>query len=154
MFLLEVVRALKKARVPYALVGGYAVALHGALRGTIDIDLVISLSALHLKKTEEAFLGLGLLSRIPVSHDEIFKFREEYIAKRNLIAWNFYSPKDPSKIVDLILTHDLRKMKTVKKKIASQEIVVLGVKDLIAMKKASGRPQDLIDVEALRKLHP
>jgi hypothetical protein len=31
-------------------------------------------------------------------------------------------------------------------------VQVLSRKDLIAMKKASGRPQDLADVEALEKL--
>ena len=44
MLLLRVTRAFAKARVRYALVGGYAVALHGAIRGTMDIDLVIGLS--------------------------------------------------------------------------------------------------------------
>jgi hypothetical protein len=42
-FIQRVVKSLDKHNVRYALVGGYAVALHGAIRGTVDIDLVISL---------------------------------------------------------------------------------------------------------------
>ena len=46
MLLLRVTEALRKARVAHALVGGHAVALHGAIRGTLDIDLVIRLDDL------------------------------------------------------------------------------------------------------------
>jgi hypothetical protein len=35
----RVCRKLSKCNVPYAIVGGHAVALHGAVRSTIDIDL-------------------------------------------------------------------------------------------------------------------
>ena len=41
MFLTRVTQALSDHQVPYAIVGGHAVALHGALRGTVDIDFVI-----------------------------------------------------------------------------------------------------------------
>ena len=40
VFLLKVASTLNKSQVPYAIVGGQAVALHGAVRGTIDIDLI------------------------------------------------------------------------------------------------------------------
>ena len=33
--------ALREAGVRYAVVGGYAVALHGAVRGTVDIDVAV-----------------------------------------------------------------------------------------------------------------
>jgi len=37
-FLNQICNALQTNRVRYALVGGYAVALHGAVRGTVDVD--------------------------------------------------------------------------------------------------------------------
>lgn len=37
-FLNQICHALQTNRVRYALVGGYAVALHGAVRGTVDVD--------------------------------------------------------------------------------------------------------------------
>ncbi len=40
MFLLRISQAFQQANIPYALVGGYAVALHGAVRGTIDVDII------------------------------------------------------------------------------------------------------------------
>ena len=41
MFLIKVVDKLREKNIPYAIVGGHAVALHGAVRGTLDIDLII-----------------------------------------------------------------------------------------------------------------
>lgn len=41
MFLIELCQSLEQHNVRYALVGGYAVALHGAVRGTVDVDFVI-----------------------------------------------------------------------------------------------------------------
>ena len=60
MFLLRVTAALAKARVPYGLVGGYAVALHGAVRGTMDIDLVIRLEEAQFVRAERALRSIGL----------------------------------------------------------------------------------------------
>ena len=96
MFLYRVVESLAKHKVDYALVGGFAVALHGAVRGTIDVDLVIRLQKKQFQLAEVALKDLGLISRLPVTAENVFEFREEYIQNRNLIAWSFYNPKIPS----------------------------------------------------------
>jgi len=152
MFLLQVTKALDAARVPYAVVGGFAVALHGAVRGTVDVDLAIRLVERDFKATEKALLGLGLRSRLPLTAAEVFRFRDEYIRNRNLIAWTFVNPDRPSEIVDLVLTQDLRGMKTRAFKVQGRTVKVLAIQDLIRMKQASGRPQDLEDIKALRSL--
>lgn len=152
MFINLVCEALKKARVPYAIVGGYAVALHGAPRGTLDIDFVIEWSLKNLQKAEETLKSLGLVSRIPVDAKSVFDFREEYIINRNLIAWNFYDPNNPSHEVDLIITFNLKDKAINTIKSVGGNIKILSKKDLIEMKKASGRPQDLIDIQALEQI--
>jgi len=152
MLIYEVAAALEKAKVPFAIAGGYAVALHGAVRGTVDVDLILRLSRPHFLAAEAALKTLGLTSRLPVSGAEVFDFREEYIKKRNLIAWSFTDAKDPSRIVDIIITHDLAKMKVKRIAAGGRTLPVVGLPDLIAMKRACGRPQDLEDVRALREL--
>jgi len=152
MLLLRVARAFDRTRVPYALVGGYAVALHGAVRGTVDIDLVIRLRESDFLKTERALMSLGLHPRLPVTAAEVFRYREEYIQNRGLTAWSFVNPALPSEIVDVILTEDLAKMKVRRIKIRVQTVRVASIEDLIRMKRSSGRPQDIEDVEALRRL--
>lgn len=151
-FLSRVSNALDGAGVHYALVGGYAVALHGAVRGTVDIDLVLRWTLRDLEAAETALTSLGLVSRLPVTAVSVFGFRDEYIRNRNLIAWNFYNPQDPSEQLDIVISEDLKGKRRIRVETMDGPVQVLSRKDLIAMKRASGRPQDLADVEALEKL--
>ena len=153
MSLLErLVKVLNQQKIPYAIVGGVAVALHGAPRGTIDIDIVIKHTARVFKSVETCLKGLGFLPRLPVTAHEVFSFKDEYISRRNLIAWSFYNPTNPLEVIDIILTHDLSDMKTVNKKMGLSTLKVLAVEDLINMKKKSGRPQDIEDIKVLKEL--
>jgi hypothetical protein len=152
MFYLRVFEAFAKHQVDYAVVGGFALALHGAVRGTIDLDIVISLKESEFKKTEQVLLKLGLSPRIPLKAEEIFRFRDEYIKKRHLIAWSFTNIARPSEIVDIIITHDRSLMKVQKYDLHGVPIYVASVGDLIKMKKQSKRPQDLEDIKALEEI--
>lgn len=153
MFIQSVCLALDKAKVPYAIVGGYAVALHGAIRGTVDVDVAIQWSLKNLQNTENALKGMGLVSLIPITAETVFHFRDEYIQNRNLIAWNFYDPSNPLNQVDIVINYDLKGVHNTKKIESSLgTIQILSLNELIKMKEASGRPQDLEDVKALKNL--
>jgi hypothetical protein len=152
MFLFRVVRALDRAKVPYALVGGYAVALHGAVRGTVDIDLVLRFSERDFQRAEKTLRRISLEPRLPVTASEVFQYREEYIRNRNLTAWTFTNPAHPSEIVDIVITHDLSKMKIKRIRVQRRLIKLVSIEDLIKMKTGSDRAQDIEDVKALRKL--
>src|SRR5262245_22552352 len=152
MLVLRVTAALDAARVPYAIVGGYAVALHGAVRGTVDLDLVLRFSERHFIAAEEAFQSISLAARLPVRAADVFRFREDYIRNRNLLAWSFVNPAEPSEVVDIILTHDLAGMKVKRVRVQGRLVKLASVEDLIRMKTGTGRPQDAEDVRALRRL--
>lgn len=151
-FLSKVGRAFAEKGLRYAIVGGHAVALHGAVRGTVDIDIALSWNLKTLKGAEQALTELGLVSRLPISAEDVFRFRDEYIENRNLIAWNFHNPANPAEQVDIIITYDLRGKQRTRVSTADGPVQVLGLKDLIEMKRASGRPQDLEDADALERL--
>ncbi|MBI2070670.1 MAG: hypothetical protein HYT79_08720 [Elusimicrobia bacterium] len=153
MIIFKVADIFEKKSLDYAIVGGFAVALHGAVRGTVDLDLVLKLSRESFILAEEALNSIGLVSRLPVKAGQVFDFRQEYIQNKNLIAWSFHNPDHPVEIVDIILTHDLAKLKTKKIKTGGRSLPVIAIEDLIAMKELSGRPQDKSDAEALRKLN-
>lgn len=127
-------------------------ALHGAVRGTVDVDLVVRLDQSSLKNAEAALNELGLQSRLPVSAEDIMRFREEYIQKRNMAAWSFINPDNPTEVVDIIITDDLAHLATVTKKLFGIKFPVLELNALIEMKRRSGRPQDIEDIKALEKL--
>ena len=151
-FLLDLVTRLQQEQVKFAIAGGVAVSLQGAVRGTVDIDIVVALEAKNFSKLTKALASLGLQSRLPVTADEILTFRKEYIERRNLIAWSFVDSNDPRKLVDVILTTDLKDVTIEYVTIAKIKLPVLTIKALIAMKEASARPQDLEDCKALKIL--
>jgi len=152
MFIYKVIEILESKNIEYAIAGGYAVALHGAVRGTVDIDLIIKLEKDTFLKIENAFEEIGLQSRLPIRGEEVFNFREEYIKNRNLIAWNFININNPAESVDILLTEDLKKTKTKTIKSGIKTLKVVSVNDLIKMKNKSSRPQDLEDIKSLRSL--
>jgi len=152
MFLLRITQAFQNANIPYALVGGYAVALHGAVRGTIDVDIIITLNQKSFKETESLLLQFGLQPRLPIKAQDLFENREHYIQEKNLIAWSFVNPDKPIECLDIIITEDLSHKKVISKHVGEQSIHVLEINDLIAMKKLSGRPQDIEDIKALEAL--
>ncbi len=151
-FLERVCRAFNEAGIGYVVVGGYAVALHGAVRGTLDIDIALRWTKRNLEKAESVLSGLGLVSRLPIDATDVFNFRDEYINNRNLVAWNFYNPGNLAEQLDIVITLDAKGRRTTKKTLPNATIPVLNRTDLVQMKRQSGRPQDLQDIEALEKL--
>jgi len=152
MFLKRLCKKLDDKKVAYALVGGYAVALHGAVRGTVDIDFVIQWNQDNLRGAEEVLKELGLVSRLPINATEVFRYRDEYINNRNLIAWNFYNSSNMAEQVDIIIDFNLSKHSVVNMVIGEDKVNVISIEQLIKMKRKAGRPQDLADIEALEKL--
>jgi hypothetical protein len=152
MFIYRLIEALESRGVDYAIAGGYAVAIHGAVRGTVDIDIVLRFTKKNLFAAAAALGDLGLQSRLPLKGDEIFDFREEYIRNRNLLAWNFINISNPTESVDIILTEDLRNLKTKRIRSGRKTLRVISIDDLIKMKEKSSRQQDLEDIKALRSL--
>jgi len=151
MKILALVKKLNKENINYMIVGGYAVNFHGYSRNTIDIDLIIKFTLTNLKKIEKILNEMGLVSRLPIDAVSVYKFREEYIKNRNLIAWNFYNDKDPTDQVDVIINHDISDFKSEKFKVGQFEIKVISKEDLIKMKKKVGRDKDLLDIKELSK---
>jgi len=145
------IKAIQKEKINYMIVGGYAVNFHGYSRNTVDIDLVIKFTQANLKKIEKLLNEMGMLSRLPIDAISIYKFRDEYINNRNLIAWNFYNENDPTDQVDILITHDVSDFKSEKFKVGDFVFKVISKEDLIKMKKESGREKDLLDIRKLTK---
>ncbi len=154
MRLYRVIDALDARRVDYALAGGYAVALYGALRGTVGLDLVLRLTRENFVAAQEALESIGLESRLPVDAGLVFDFRKEFVKNRKLSSWSFWNPTDAGERVDLMLTDDLGGMGIRKIRCAGRWLRLVEPSDLIAMKTRRARPQDLEDIRALREVLP
>jgi hypothetical protein len=152
LFVEKICAEFENAGLHYAIVGGYAVAFHGAVRGTVDIDFVFQWNQKTLKKAEKVLIANGLVSRLPITATDVFQFRDEYVRNRNLIAWNFYNPDDLSQQVDIIISYSLDPKYVTEMKSGEVAIKVLKKSELIKMKKQSGRDQDLQDIISLERL--
>jgi hypothetical protein len=103
----DVFAALAAADVPYVVVGGVAVLLHGHVRATVDLDIVIDLAAEPAGKAVDTLLGLGLKPRLPVDPHDFADgaVRRDWIESRNLQVFSFYDPAAPLREVDLFATY-------------------------------------------------
>lgn len=151
MFLTDVTTELARRKIKFAVVGGYALALHGIVRATMDVDLVIGLSKKNLVDAEAAMKALGLSSRIPVTAEEISKFRVEYIENRNLIAWSFVDFKDPSRQVDLLIILDVDDIEIEKISFGGKPLPVASLKSLLKMKVKANRKEDQLDIQRIKE---
>lgn len=127
--------------------------MHGAVRSTVDIDFILRWNQENLKKAESAFKSLGLVSLHPLDASAVYQQREQLTREKNLIAWHFYNPKNMTEAVDVLINSDLSDWTTVNFVVQDACIHVISKLDLIAMKKASGRRQDLEDIAALEKIN-
>lgn len=157
----EIIQALNKDRVDYLVAGGVAVVLHGIIRMTADLDLVVDLDAGNLKKFLSTIKALGYKPRVPVSEKDILdpKKRRQWVEEKNMLALSFYNPKNPLLLVDVLIDQeglpmDFAAMKqgSVKYKIGRLSIPVVSVDDMIVLKKAAGREQDKADIKALMEI--
>ena len=151
MKLSKLVKALKKEKINYMIVGGYAVNFHGYSRNTVDIDLIIKFTLANLKKIEKLLQQMGMVSTLPIDAVSVYKFRDEYIKNRNLIAWSFYNENDPTDQIDILINHDVSDFKSEKFRVGQLEFKLISKEDLIRMKKKAGRDKDLLDIKELTK---
>jgi hypothetical protein len=151
MFIREVIETFHRKKIPYAVVGGYALAFHGLVRATMDVDLVVEVGTERLEAAESALKEMGLVSRIPVRAKEVARFRKEYIRERNLIAWSFIDLRDQTRQLDLLIRYELKDIRVKKIPWQGLRVSVADLPTLLKMKLEAGRPQDLLDAEKIRE---
>ncbi len=151
----QVLSALNATGVRYLVVGGVAVVLHGHLRTTADLDLVVSLEPANARRAIEALTGLGYRPRAPVAAERFADATERaaWIAENGLTVFSLWSDRTPSLEVDLFVREpfDFEQAwaRRVTVSLDTTTATVVGLQDLLALKREARRPQDLADVAAL-----
>ena len=156
--ILDLLAALNDAGVDYVVVGGVAVVLRGHARMTVDLDLALDLTTDNVTAALDVLKAQGLVPRLPVAAEQFADpdVRRSWVEERNLLAFTMHDPSDALREVDLLATTPLP-FSTL---LTSSDLVdvdgvavrVASVEHLIAMKRLSGRAQDLADIEALSQL--
>jgi hypothetical protein len=155
---LRVLKAFGDAGVRYVLVGGLAVLLHGVDRLTADIDLVIDLAPDQATKAIEVLLALGFRVNAPVDPREFADpaVRRRWRETSGLVVLSFWDPQNRSPTVDVFADYpmDFETMfaKAVIVPLSGTQVRIASVEDLVAIKRAAGRPRDLEDAARLVQL--
>lgn len=153
-----VLSALERADVRYLVVGGVAVVLHGHLRTTADLDLVVQLQPGNVDRAVSALASVGLRPRAPVPFSTFTDptSRRRLIDEKNVTVFSLWNPEQPGFEVDLFAEEpfdfDSVYARAVRVRLDEVEVSVIGIDDLIENKSRVARPRDLEDVIALRAL--
>ncbi len=154
----EIIEVLNRAHVRYLVVGGVAVVLHGYLRTTADLDLVIQLERGNVLRAMTALGGLEYRPRPPVPAESFAEreIREQWIHEKGLAVFSLWSPRHPTLEVDLFVSEpfDFEAVygRALLVELEKTEATVIALDDLISLKRQVGRPRDLEDVAALESL--
>lgn len=149
--------SLARGGADFVIVGGVAARLHGSPRLTHDVDVVPSLAPDEWRRTIEAIWQSGGRPRIPEPLERIRDVAnvEQWMTEKGMLALSFRSP-DATAEIDLLVceSHRLEELKQRAVVVVLDEVEfrVAAIEDLIAMKEAAGRPQDLLDVEELKRI--
>ena len=85
-------------------------------------------------------------------HEQVRKWLKE----KNMTAYSFSPPPYNPLMIDVLMEESLRFEKVYGKKVVKKNnginIPVIGIDDLIRMKKKAGRAEDLLDLKKLLKL--
>ncbi len=154
-----IVAALNAAQVRYLIAGGLAVVAHGHVRFTADVDLVLSLEPENIMRAVSALGGLGYRPRVPVPFGALAdaQQRDVWARERAMTVFSVYSDEHPATEVDIFVDAPLdfevayaaRSQMTVAAGVTASFV---GLRDLLQMKRQAGRPQDVMDIDALTAL--
>lgn len=148
----QVVRLLGRHRVRYVLIGGLAAVTHGAPLVTQDVDLCHARDPENLARLADALREVhatlrGADPEVPFLLDAKTLVRGDAFTFTTDVGWVdiLATPAGTSGYDDLARTADAFEL-------FGFRVLVASVDDLIRMKRAAGRPKDLLAAEELGAL--
>lgn len=139
-------RDLNNAAIRYVIVGGLAVIRHGAVRATKDVDAAVAMDPENLSRLE------ALLDRWQATNPDGTPLRVRALTAGGVLALRtrhclvdvLSEQLLPAPFDDVLARSDVKRIDGVQAPICS-------LADLVAMKRATGRGSDLLDLERLRE---
>jgi predicted nucleotidyltransferase len=141
-------RDLNESGIRYVIVGGLAVIRHGAVRATKDVDAAVAMDGENLARVEE------LIARWHATNPDGSPLRTS-----NLAAGGALALRTPHCLVDirseqlLPASFDDMLARADVKRIDGVQAPICSFADVVAMKRATGRSSDLLDLERLSDAH-
>jgi len=158
MKIAELLQALADNQVQFVLVGGLAVQLHGFVRATFDVDLVLAMNDENLSRFIDVAKGLGLAPVIPVSIDSLRNAQQidQWHREKGMLAFALREPQTGGGVVDVLVRPEISfehlQANAVDGELFGRRVAIASIDDLMVMKRAANRPKDQLDVLALEKI--
>jgi hypothetical protein len=128
------------------------VILAGYGRATRDLDIAFASDRANLDALGDVLVGLGAKLRgvdddVPFVPDGRTLGGIQLLTLETSLGW-----LDIHRLVPGVRSYDALRARAKRVRLGDSPVLVASVDDLIAMKRAAGRPQDQIDLEALNAI--
>lgn len=150
----RIFETLDRHGVDYLTIGGWAVIAHGYVRATIDIDFMASQDAANIRRLAAALAELNARLR-GVDADKLGIDPTDPEVLGNGASFTMDTDAGPLDFLnDVPGSADFASMKRRSRMADAGGIAVwvVGFEDLIRMKEAAGREQDMLDIHQLESL--
>jgi hypothetical protein len=155
-----ILRLLLEAKIDFVVIGGLAVGAHGFVRATKDVDIVPNPDPINLAAFEDALFAINArpIERAVLRAEEM---PAEWEPGALLYGGNWALDSDYGRIDVLQYIHEVEVIETyveLRDKALVVDVPEVGkvrfasLEHLELMKRVAGRPQDLNDLEELRRL--
>ncbi len=156
-----IIRHLNEGGVRYLVVGGLAVVAHGYVRFTADIDLLVGLDPINAANAIGVLKAMGYAPRAPVAMEEFANpvKRAEWKREKAMTVFSLFSATHPGTEIDIFVEDPLGFDQAIVNAVSfgiAQGVAapMCSLPDLLKLKSMAGRPQDLLDIQKLKALHP
>lgn len=139
----ELLEEFVREKVEHVVVGGYAFAFHVEPRATKDLDILIDGSAENLERASDALASYGAPAAVVAAVRKLGESEIAYLGQPPLRI-------DILRRIDGVATSDVM-TRAVRARWEGTPVRIICLDDLIENKRASGRAQDLADLEKLEK---
>ncbi len=142
---LKIFDALNAYKVEYVVIGGYAIILHGFLRATEDVDIVLKMNEPNVLNFQKALMSI-------YNDPEINEISFEELQKYSVIRYgskdNFYLDV----ISNIGESFNYENIEIVEKEVNGVVVKFASAKSLLKMKEKTNGEKDKIDVLFLTEL--
>ena len=140
---LDFIKLCNRFEVKYLIIGGYAVSVHGYPRYTKDLDICIELSDDNAEKMLKVINEFGF--------DSLNLTKDDFL-KPDFITQLGYEPLRIDILndldgVDFKIAWQNKRMVTMQE----ESVAFIGYYELLKVKAKAGRPQDIADIDKLKK---
>ncbi len=148
----QILQALVDAEVRFVVIGGLASQVHGSPSLTGDVDVCFELERENLRRLSSALAGLAAIRRgMPVDvmapiDERALRAGDVFTLTTRFGDLDLLAHPDPGLDYAQLVEHSILA------EILGVEVRVASLDDLMAMKRAAGRPKDRIELEILGAL--